>query len=158
MTSVDLTPLYRSSIGFDYLASLIDYATDTSVTGYPSYNIEALDENRYAITLTVAGFSEEELNIQVEKDVLTISGKRASKDDVKYLYQGISDRSFECRFNLADYVEITGADLAHGLLTISFVKEIPEAIKPKTIAINKGAPHLENKIEEKCKSETSKVA
>ena len=151
MNSIDLTPLYRSSIGFDRLASLLDsaFTTDSSTGGYPPYNIEALDENRYAITLAVAGFSQDELDIQVEKGVLTVRGNKASKDERNYLYQGIANRTFERKFNLADHVEVTDADLVNGLLTISLVKEIPEAMKPRTIAINHGDKVLENKAEAK---------
>lgn len=146
MNSIDLTPIYRSSIGFDRLASLIDsaFTNETASSGYPPYNIEALDEKRYAITLAVAGFAEDELDIQVEKGVLTVHGSKSVKDEPKYLYQGIANRSFERKFNLADYVEVTGAELANGLLTIRLVKEVPEAMKPKKIAINRDCKVLEH--------------
>lgn len=138
MNSIDLTPLYRNSVGFDRLASLLDNAlrTDSVTSGYPPYNIEMLGENRYAVTLAVAGFDERELEITVEKGVLTVRGKKAKEEERHYLHQGIANRAFERKFNLADYVEVTGADLKNGLLTISLVKEIPEAMKPRTIAIN----------------------
>lgn len=138
MNSIDFTPLYRSSIGFDRLAALLDSAltTETNTSGYPPYNIEILAENRYAITLAVAGFSEQEIDIQVEKGVLTVRGNKAEKTTGKYLHRGIANRTFERKFNLADYVEVTEADLSQGLLTIGLVKEIPEAMKPKKIAIN----------------------
>lgn len=138
MNTIDLTPLYRNSIGFDRLASLLDSAlrTDSVALGYPPYNIEMLGENRYAITLAVAGFEQSELELTVEKGVLTVRGKKAKGEERKYLHQGIANRAFERKFNLADYVEVTGADLQNGLLTISLVKEIPEAMKPRTIAIN----------------------
>lgn len=147
MNSVDLTPLYRSSVGFDRLASLIDSAltSDPVTNGYPPYNIEVLDENRYAITLAVAGFSQDELDIQVEKGVLTVRGDKNAKDQAKYLYHGIANRTFERKFNLADYVEVSSADLANGLLTIDLVKEIPEAMKPKSIAINQDSKAIEHK-------------
>lgn len=142
MNAIDLTPLYRSSIGFDRLASQIDNAltAESISSGYPPYNIEALDENQYAITLAVAGFSEEELDIKVEKGVLTVIGSKIveGERDPQYLYQGIATRTFERKFNLADYIEVTAAELSNGLLTISLVKTIPEAMKPKTIAINQG--------------------
>ena len=162
MNSIDLSPLYRSSIGFDGLASLIDNAltSESSAGGYPPYNIEILDENRYAITVAVAGFAQDELDIQVEKGVLTVRGNKADKDKEKrdFLYQGIANRTFERKFNLADYVEVTNADLVNGLLTISLVKEIPEAMKPKTIAINQGDKSvLEHKAENK-DSKSSKAA
>ena len=146
MTSIDLTPLYRSTIGFDRLASLLDSAlrTDNVAPGYPPYNIEVLDEDRYAITLAVAGFERSELDIQVEKGVLTVSGRKADEQERTYLHKGIAHRAFERRFDLADYVEVTGADLTNGLLTIRLVKEIPEAMKPKAIAIEEGGAVLEH--------------
>jgi len=141
MNTIDLTPLYRNSVGFDRLASLLDSAlrTDSVASGYPPYNIEMLSENRYAVTLAVAGFDRDELDITVEKGVLTVSGKKAREEERHYLHQGIANRAFERKFNLADFVEVSGADLNNGLLTISLVKEIPEAMKPRTIAINQGA-------------------
>ena len=150
MNSIDLTPLYRSTIGFDRLASLLDNVStsDRSAGGYPPYNIEVLDENHYAITLAAAGFSQEELTIQVEQGVLTVRGNKVSKDERKYLYQGIANRSFERKFNLADYIEVTDASLNNGLLTIRMVKEIPETMKPKTIAINQSDQVLEAQVEE----------
>lgn len=152
MNTIDLTPLYRNSVGFDRLASLIDNAltTDTKTSGYPPYNIEVLGENNYTISLAVAGFSQEELDIQVEKGVLTVSGsKQHTQEERKYLHQGIPDQAFERKFNLADYVEVTGADLANGLLNINLVKEIPETMKPKKISINqsdKSLTHREEKL------------
>ncbi|MFD2230250.1 Hsp20 family protein [Alkalimarinus sediminis] len=150
MNSIDLTPLYRSSIGFDRLASLLDSSlkSDSSVPGYPPYNIEVLDDNRYGISLAVAGFAEGELDIKVEKGVLTIRGQKESEGERKYLHQGIANRAFERKFNLADYIEVTGADLKDGLLTISLVKEIPEAMKPKTIAINQKPSVIEHKTKD----------
>ena len=150
MKSIDLTPLYRSSVGFDRLATLIDRAltTDTAAGGYPPYNIVARDENRYAITLAVAGFTQEELDIQVENGVLTVKGNKADKDNNQYLFQGIANRTFERNFNLADYVEVKGADLTNGLLTIDLVKEIPEAMKPKSISINQSGNVLEHEAKQ----------
>lgn len=141
MNAIDLTPLYRSSIGFDGLASLLDRTlnSETVSPNYPPYNIEIVEDNRYDLTLSVAGFDESELNIQVEKGVLTVSGKKAKENPRKYLYQAIDNRSFERKFNLADYIEVSDAELRNGLLTISLVKEIPEAMKPKSIAINQSA-------------------
>lgn len=141
MTHIDLTPLYRSTIGFDRMANLLDSALrgEQTSNGYPPYNIEVTGENAYGITLAVAGFEEDELNLQVENGVLTVHGKKASNEDDKnrrFLHQGIAYRSFERKFNLADHVEVRGAELKHGLLTIQLVKEVPEAMKPKTIAIN----------------------
>lgn len=160
MNSIDLTPLYRSSIGFDRFGSLLDNAlrADTAASGYPPYNIEIIDENHYAITLAVAGFSQNELNINVEKGVLTVHGKRAVADEHRYLHHGIANRTFERRFNLADYVEVINADLSNGLLTISLVKEIPEAMKPKTIAINQSDNVLRHTTKDKPEEKKIKAA
>ena len=148
MTTIDLSPLYRSSIGFDRMASLLDNAmrSQKAATGFPPYDIEATGEDRYAITLAVAGFEENELDIQVENGVLRVSGKKADEGEEKsYLYRGIANRSFERKFNLADHVEVSGAELKNGLLIISLVKEIPEAMKPRSIAIGSGGATLEHK-------------
>ncbi len=147
MTTIDLTPLYRSSVGFDRLGSLLDTAlrSEKSATGYPPYDIQVQGENQYAITLAVAGFEESELDIQVEKGVLSVRGKKAESGEQRsYLYQGIANRSFERKFNLADFIEVTAADLSNGLLTISLVKEIPEAMKPKTVTIGRSSNTLEH--------------
>ena len=148
MTRIDLTPLYRSSIGFDRMGSLLDTALRSEKTsgGYPPYDIEARGDDQYAITLAVAGFEQGELDIQVEKGVLTVRGKKAEDDSERnYLYQGIANRAFERKFNLADHVKVSAADMSNGLLTISLVREIPEAMKPKTIAINQPDNVLEHK-------------
>lgn len=160
MNSIDLTPLYRSSIGYDRLGSLIDSAFRTDhATGYPPYNIEVLDDSHYAITVAVAGFVKNELDINVENGVLTIRGKKADDDKREFLYQGIANRTFERKFNLAEHVEVTDADLNTGLLTVNLVKEIPEAMKPKTIAINQSdTKTLEHKAEAKTESKDQKAA
>jgi molecular chaperone IbpA len=139
MNRIDLSPLYRSSIGFDRFGSLLDTAmrNESSAGGYPPYNIEVVGENEYSITLALAGFDEADLNIQTEKGVLSIRGEQAAMEDSgEYLYKGIANRTFERKFNLADHVEVKGAALANGLLVISLVKEVPEALKPRNIAIN----------------------
>ena len=139
MNRIDLTPLYRSSVGYDRFGSLLDAAFQTEKTsaGYPPYNIEAFEENNYAITLAVAGFKQDELDIQVENGVLTIRGKKEATDSSSnFLHQGIATRSFERKFNLADHIEVVNADLQDGLLRVALVKEVPEAMKPKSIAIN----------------------
>jgi len=139
MTNFDLSPLYRSSVGFDSLSTLLDSAfqTEKSSAGYPPYNIEAVEENQYAVTLAIAGFKEAEIDIQTENGVLTIRGNKATENsDNNFLHKGIAQRPFERKFNLADHVEVTGANLEDGLLTIELVKEIPEAMKPKIITIN----------------------
>jgi len=159
MNTIDLTPLYRNSVGFDRMASLLDNAlrSDSSSQGYPPYNIEVIEDNRYTISLAVAGFTQDDLDINIEKGVLTVRGKKADDSDKNYLHRGIANRAFERKFNLADYIEVTDADLDNGLLTISLLKEIPEAMKPKSISINQtrkqvvgeDSTSLENKTEDK---------
>ncbi len=137
MNRIDLTPLYRNSIGYDRFASLLDSAFKTESTGYPPYNIEVLNENQYSITIAVAGFKPDELHIEAENHTLTVSGKQQGSEEKRhFLHQGIATRSFERKFNLAEFVEVTDAVLNDGLLTINLVKELPETMKPKTIAIN----------------------
>lgn len=148
MTTIDLSPLYRSSIGFDRMGSLLDNAlrSDKSSLGYPPYDIETTGENRYAITLAVAGFEDAELDIQVEKGELRVRGQKANEGDEKsYLYRGIANRTFERKFNLADFIEVDGAELKNGLLTINLVKEIPEAMKPRSVAITQVVSSIEHK-------------
>lgn len=137
MRSYDLTPLYRSAIGFDRLAQLAEHAAaNNGNSGYPPYNIELLGENRYRITMAVAGFSMEELEISSEGEKLLVKGNKAeSQTERKYLYQGIAERGFERTFQLADYVTVLGASLENGLLNIDLVREIPEALKPRKIEI-----------------------
>ncbi|OEE67297.1 heat-shock protein [Enterovibrio norvegicus FF-33] len=138
MKTIDLTPLYRNSVGFDRFASLLDTAfrAESAAGGYPPYNIESLEDNYYSITLAVAGFTQEELNINVERGVLSIRGEKGKVEGKNFLYQGIANRTFERKFNLADYIEVTGADLENGLLTINLLKIVPEAMKPRTVVIN----------------------
>ncbi len=151
MTTIDLTPLYRSSIGFDRFGSLLDAAfgaDKANASGYPPYNIEVVGEDRYAITLAVAGFDRGDIDIQVENGVLTVRGKQETDDsERKYLYRGIANRSFERKFTLADHVEVNGAELRNGLLVLSLVKEVPEAMKPRTIEIQGSDNVLEHKSE-----------
>jgi len=139
MRTFDFSPLYRSTVGFDHLSNLLDTVSrsDASNTGYPPYNIELLDKDQYQITMAVAGFVEDELELQTEKQVLTVKGTKAETDNTQrnYLHQGIAARNFERRFQLADHVEVTGAKLANGLLYVNLVREIPEALKPKKIEI-----------------------
>ena len=137
MNRIDLTPLYRNSIGYDRFASLLDSALKTEVSGYPPYNIEVIEDNNYAITIAVAGFKQDEVNIEVENGVLSVRAKKApSESESKYLHQGIATRSFERKFNLAEFIEVTEAKLEDGLLNIHLVKRVPDAMKPRTIAIN----------------------
>ena len=159
MNAIDLTPLYRNTIGFDNLGSLFESALTTeSSVSYPPYNIEVHDENRYAITLAVAGFEQSDLDINVENRILTVRGKKANEDTRQYLHQGIANRSFERKFNLADYVEVKGADFVNGLLSIDLVKEIPEAMKPKSITINQSQNVIEHRKGDKTGNKDTKAA
>ena len=137
MRTIDFSPLYRSVVGFDRLASLLETAAADSATGYPPYNIERTDENAYRIDIAVAGFRPEELNVEVKENLLTVAGRKSANDDAKtYLHRGLAERNFERRFQLADYVVVTDASLADGLLSISLKRELPEALKPRRIEIN----------------------
>lgn len=155
MATIDLTPLYRSSVGFDRLANMLDNAmrADQSA-GYPPYNIEVTGEDQYGITLAVAGFAENELDIQVEGGVLTVRGKKGGDGETrKFLHQGIAFRSFERRFNLADHIKVSGASLNNGLLTVALYKEVPEEMKPRSIAINSGNAERDKVLEHKSDKE-----
>jgi molecular chaperone IbpA len=140
MRTFDFSPLYRSTVGFDQLQSLLDSVTRDTSPSYPPYNIERLGENEYRITMAVAGFSEKDLEIEVKQNALTISGKRAEPENANYLYQGIAGRSFERRFQLADHVEVKGAHLENGLLHVDLVRRIPEELKPRQVSISTSAP------------------
>lgn len=138
MATIDLTPLYRSTIGFDRMASILDAAMRADTTnGYPPYNIEVVEENRYQISIAVAGFEESELDLEVERGVLTVRGRKAEEGQRQFLHKGIAFRSFERKFNLADHVEVEGAALKNGLLVIELLKVIPEQMKPRRIPIGK---------------------
>jgi molecular chaperone IbpA len=140
MRTIDFSPLYRSVVGFDRLAALLDAAASES-SGYPPYNIETVGEDAYRIEMAVAGFKPDELNIEVKENVLTVQGKKAANDDSRrFLHRGLAERNFERRFQLADYVVVTEADLADGLLAISLKREVPEAKKPRRIEIGSSAP------------------
>lgn len=137
MRTLDLTPLYRSVIGADQMARMLD-KIDSSETAnsFPPYNIEVVDENRYRITLALAGFRLSDLDIEQESNLLKVVGQKGTdKVESKYLHQGIARRNFERRFQLADHVEVTGAHFEDGLLHIDLVREIPETMKPRKIAI-----------------------
>ncbi len=138
MTRFDFSPLYRTTVGFDHLSSLLDAVSrnDGAASGYPPYNIELLDKDSYRITMAVAGFSEDDLNIQVENEELTIRGRQAEeKRERNFLHQGIGARQFERRFRLAEHVKVHNAKLENGLLHIELVREVPEAMRPRTIPI-----------------------
>ena len=146
----DLTPLYRSAIGFDRLASMINSSTQTEQSSYPPYNIERLEEDHYRITMAVAGFTNNDLHIETEQNVLKVSGNQDDSSDNKreFLYRGIAERNFERRFQLADHVKVVGAQTENGVLHIQLVREVPQTMKPHTIEIVDGpalkAPVLEN--------------
>jgi len=149
MLNYDLSPFYRSTVGFDRLFSMLDRVAggDQNAPTYPPYNIERTDENAYRITLAVAGFAESELSVETHENTLTVRGSKetAAKTDSKreVLYQGIAARAFERRFQLADHVVVTRASSENGLLHIDLVREVPEAQKPRAIAINKGGKTIE---------------
>nr|XP_061811970.1 small heat shock protein IbpA-like [Nerophis lumbriciformis] len=148
MNTFDLSPLFRSTIGFDRLAHLLDTAhrADSSPS-FPAYNIEVAGEDAYRITMAVAGFAESDLEITSEQNTLTVAGKKAGKEGVErnYLHRGIAERSFQRRFQLAEHVRVAGAELENGLLNIELVREVPEAMKPQKIAI--GSRLIESKVE-----------
>jgi molecular chaperone IbpA len=140
MRTLDLNSLWRSTVGFDRLFDLIDESARWAgeENHYPPYNIERTGEDSYQISLALAGFSPEEVSVTAEQNVLTVEGRKAEKGEHQYLYQGISARPFRRAFNLADYVEVKGASFEGGLLKIDLIREIPEAMKPRRIAINAG--------------------
>ena len=146
MRTFDLTPFYRSTVGFDRLFSLLDQVSDSS-PGYPPYNIERTGENTYRISVAVSGFSESELSIVAKENALTIRGEKAAnenaKDQPELLYRGIASRAFERVFQLADHVQVKNASLEDGLLHVDLVREIPEAKKPRSIPINTNAKAIE---------------
>ncbi len=137
MRTIDFSPLYRSVVGFDRLADLLDTAAADSASGYPPYNIERTDENAYRVEIAVAGFRPEELSIEVKENLLTVAGRKAANDEPRrFLHRGLAERNFERRFQLADYVVVVDASLADGLLSVALKRELPEALKPRQIAIN----------------------
>ncbi|MGE0749985.1 MAG: Hsp20 family protein [Variibacter sp.] len=141
MRTFDFAPLYRSTVGFDRLFSMLDQFNGVeSAPGYPPYNIERTGDNSYRITVAVAGFGESDLSIETKENALTIRGEKQAKQEAngEVLYQGIAARTFERRFQLADHVEVKGANLEHGLLHVDLVREVPEAMKPRRIAIGNG--------------------
>ena len=153
MTTFDFSPLFRTSVGYDRLASLLNSATRLEQGGgFPPYNIQKAGEDRYRITMAVAGFSEKDLNISTENNRLVVTGEKADEpesEDNAYLYRGIATRSFERRFNLAEHVKVTGATLDNGLLHIELEREIPEEMKPRTIKIKPTGSLLEGKAQDK---------
>jgi molecular chaperone IbpA len=147
MRTFDLAPLYRSTVGFDRLFSMLDQVAgyDGAGSSYPPYNIERTGENAYRITVAVAGFGDDELSIEAKASTLTIRGEKQAKTDEttgELLYQGIAARAFERVFQLADHVEVKGAALENGLLHVDLVREVPEAMKPRQIPIGGGKPRV----------------
>jgi len=145
----DWTPLWRSTIGFDRLFNVLDEVQRTAEEGFPPYNIERLDENRFQISVALAGFTPDEVMLTVEQNVLTLEGRKAEKEEKTFLYRGISTRNFKRQFTLADHVEVKGARFENGLLLVELQLEIPEAMKPRRIAINGAAPGKVAQIEGK---------
>ncbi len=150
MRTFDLAPLYRSTVGFDHLFSLFDQVAghDVGTPGYPPYNIERTGENAYRISVAVAGFTDADLSIETKENRLTIRGEKQPNDEEKtgeVLYQGIAARTFERSFQLADYVKVKGASLENGLLHVDLVREVPEAMKPRSIPIASSSKLLEVK-------------
>jgi len=154
MTRYDLSPLFRSTIGFDNLSSMIDNAfkLDERSLSYPPYNIAKLNDDEYEISMAVAGFKQNELNITVQQNQLVVTGSTAEKTESEgkeYLHKGIATRSFERKFSLADHVKVVDAQLDHGLLTLKLQREIPEESKPRSIPINGGSGFIEGKTSKK---------
>jgi len=150
MRQYDFPSLYRSTIGFDRLFSMLDQVSTGETQSYPPYNIERVDENAYRLTVAAAGFSADDLTIEVKENALTLFGEKkvAEGHPTEMVYRGIAARAFERRFQLADFVQVTGANLENGLLHIDLVREIPEAMKPRLIPINGHAAN-DQKIETK---------
>jgi molecular chaperone IbpA len=138
MATLDFTPLFRSSIGFDQVPSLLSHALQREETGYPPYNIEKLGEDQYRIVMAVAGFGKDDVEIVQEQNRLSVRGKLKELSTKTYLHRGIASRAFERHFDLADYVEVTDATMGEGLLVIALKRELPEALKPRSIPINAG--------------------
>ena len=140
MRTFDPTPYWRSTVGFDRLFDMLDQTSHLQANDtYPPYNIERVDDDHYRISLALAGFSPDEVVITAEQNVLTVEGAKAQKADTEYLYQGISARPFRRVFNLAEHVQVKTASFEDGLLKIELVREVPEAMKPRRIAINGGS-------------------
>lgn len=152
MDRFDFSPLFRSTIGFDRLARLVDSATrvDATALSYPPYNIEKTGDDAYRLTMAVAGFGPNELDITVHENTLIVTGKAQKEDEEgRYLHRGIARRAFERRFSLADHIKVTGASLDNGLLHVDLVREVPEAMKPRTIKIAGAEPETPQVTEQK---------
>jgi molecular chaperone IbpA len=146
MRTFDFSPLWRSTIGFDHLADLVDSTLRQAADdNYPPYNIERSSEDHYRITLALAGFAADDVTVTAEQNTLTIEGRKTGKDEREYLYQGIAARPFRRVFNLADYVQVREASFKDGLLTIDLAREVPEAMKPRRIPIGGASPQIDQK-------------
>ena len=149
MRSFDFAPLYRASVGFDQIADMMDrvLSSDVAQPTYPPYNIEKLDDDAYRISIAVAGFADKDLSVDVKDGALIVSARKSDEDgDRTYLHRGIATRAFERRFQLADHVRVTGAAHADGMLHIELVREVPEALKPRRIAITSGGDSVEKDV------------
>ena len=152
MDRFDFSPLFRSTIGFDRLARLVDTATrvDSTALSYPPYNIEKTGEDSYRLTMAVAGFAQDEIDITVHENTLIVTGKSEKEvENGRYLHQGIARRAFERRFSLADHIKVNGASLDNGLLHVDLVREVPEAMKPRQIKIAGSEPSHPQVTEQK---------
>jgi molecular chaperone IbpA len=139
MDGYDFAPLFRSTIGFDHLTRLVDSANRLDAgASYPPYNIEVTGENAYRLTMAVAGFAAEDLDITVKENALLVSGRSRKEEETEYLHHGLARRAFERRFQLADHIKVSGAALENGLLHVDLVREIPEAMKPRKVEIVSG--------------------
>lgn len=148
MSQMDFSPLYRTLVGFDRISSLMEQALRNEQTsGYPPFNVEQTGDDTFRIELAVAGFTPEELSIEFKENAVVVSGKKQPGEEARrFLHRGIAERSFERRFGLADHVRVDGARLANGVLTIELVRELPESLKPRRIAISTDAPKARPKV------------
>ena len=149
MRSFDFAPLYRSSVGFDQIANMMDrvLTNDGATPSYPPYNIEKLDNDAYRISIAVAGFSDSDLSVEVREKALIVSARKADEDEAKsYLHRGIATRAFERRFHLADHVQVIGAAHANGMLHIELERQVPEALKPRQIAISSEVKSIDKDV------------
>lgn len=137
MRTLDFTPLYRNAIGFDRLVNLMENQATAKSQGYPPYNIEQQEEHKYRITMAVAGFAEQDIDITQNENMLIVRGERQAEDNKNYIYQGIAERDFERKFQLADYVKVLNAVMENGLLHIDLEREVPEAMQPRKISIQR---------------------
>ena len=146
MRHFDFSPLYRATVGFDQIADMVDRLTTSEVqtSSYPPYNIEKIDKDAYLISVAVAGFSEDDLSVEVKENSLIISAGKSDEEKKNYLHRGIASRSFKQQFQLADHVQVTGANHSDGMLHIELKREVPEALKPRQIPISRGSSILSN--------------